>query len=45
MKRLYKTTAIIWTNYNPVGVDIEDLARDTTNGDGFLKSQSYDIIE
>jgi hypothetical protein len=35
MKTLYKTTIIIWTEDNPSGMELEDLAREATSGMGY----------
>lgn len=42
---LFKTTIVIWTDYNPAAVDVDDIARDAVSGDGYLESQSYDIVD
>ena len=36
---LYKTTIVIWTDYDPSGVELEDLARDATSGEALCGSQ------
>lgn len=43
--RLFKSTIIIWTEYNPVDDELEDLARDAICGDGYLQEQSYEIVD
>lgn len=44
-KRLYKTKLIIWTEYNPGLVELEDLARDATYGEAYCSFQSFEIVE
>ena len=41
MKRnpLYKTTIVIWTNDDPEGMELEDLAREATCGDALCTRQ------
>lgn len=31
-KELYKTTIVIWTDYNPSTVELDDLGYEATNG-------------
>lgn len=42
---LFKSTIIIWTDYNPVCTELEDLVRDAMSGDGYLQEQSYEIVD
>jgi hypothetical protein len=44
-KRLYKTKLIIWTEYNPGLVELEDLARDATVGDAYCSQRLFDIVD
>jgi hypothetical protein len=41
---LFKSTIVIWTDYNPAAVDLEDLAKDADSGDAYLEQQSYVIV-
>ena len=38
-KELWVTTIVIWTDYNPRGLEIIDLAREATPGDAYCSSQ------
>jgi hypothetical protein len=42
--QLYKTTIVIWTEYNPEGADPEQLARDADVGDGFCSTQQTELV-
>jgi hypothetical protein len=38
--RLFKTTIVIWSEYNPSGtVELEDLAREARSGDAYCSKQ------
>lgn len=41
-KPLFKTTVVIWTEYDPqvAEVELEDLAREATEGDAYASSQT-----
>ena len=43
--RLFKTTLVIWSDYDPSTVEIEDLARDATSGDAYCSRQVAEEIE
>lgn len=45
-KKLYKTTIVIWTDYDPsrTGMEIDDLAREAMVGDGLCSSQETDVV-
>ena len=46
MTSLYKTTIIIWSEYNPSGaVELEDLARDATSGEAYCSKQDTVIVK
>lgn len=32
---LYKSTVVIWTDYNPGGMELSDLAREAERGDAY----------
>lgn len=36
---LYKTEIVIWSNFNPDSVELEDLARDATDGGSYCSKQ------
>lgn len=44
--KLYKTTIVIWTDYDPsqYNVSIEDLAREATSGDAFCSAQDTAMV-
>jgi len=44
MKKLYKTTIVIWSNTNPEECDIEDIARETLCGDHFLAEHKIELV-
>jgi hypothetical protein len=39
--KLYKSTITIWTEYNPLSVELVDLARDATSGDSFCEMHEF----
>lgn len=41
---LYKTTIVIWSEYDPQDVELEDLARDATSGEAFCDKQKTVFI-
>jgi len=44
--KLFKTTIVIWTDYDPDCVEIEDLAREATSGDGYCSKQlSEEVLD
>jgi hypothetical protein len=43
MRRLYKTTIVIWSEYEGDKVELVDLARAATNGDAYC-SQQFSIL-
>jgi len=46
--RLYKTTVVIWTDYDPnedPEAELEDLAREATNGDAYCSKQITVLVE
>jgi len=42
--KLYKSTIVIWTEYEPSLVDLEVLGRDATSGDAFCEQHDVDEI-
>ena len=46
MKKLYKTTVVLWSEYDPSNqVELEDLARDATSGEAYCSKQCTILIE
>lgn len=46
MKPLYKTTIVIWSEYDPTDeVELEDLARAATSGDAYCSKQESVKVE
>jgi hypothetical protein len=43
-KELYKTTMVIWTDYDPGEMDIDVLARESINGDGFCSHMGTELV-
>jgi hypothetical protein len=44
--KLYKTIVVIWSDYDPTDeVELEDLARDATNGDAYCSKQHTVLVE
>ena len=43
--KLYKSTIVIWTDYNPVQRELEDLAREAQVGDAFCSKQESTFVE
>lgn len=45
VKPLWKTTIVVWTEHDPFALDINDLAREATNGDAYCSAQLCETIE
>lgn len=43
-KQLWKTTIVIWTEYDGSLVEITDLAREATSGEGFCSSSDSVLV-
>ena len=43
--KLFKTTIVIWSDYNPAGTELEDLARDSQSGDSYCSQQSTVFVD
>lgn len=41
---LYKTTIVIWTQYDPASVELADLAQDATDGDAYCSHSQTERI-
>lgn len=39
MTRLWKTSIVIWSDYDPRTRELEDLAREATSGDAYCSKQ------
>lgn len=44
MKPLYKTTVVIWTEYDPHQSELEDLARDATSGESYCSKAVTEVV-
>lgn len=42
--KLFKTTIIVWSEYSGTSVELEDLARDATNGDAYCSKQTSEEV-
>jgi len=45
MSGLYKTTIVIWSNFDPAETDIEDLSREAMRGDCYCSGQKVEFID
>jgi hypothetical protein len=43
--KLWKTTIVIWSDYDPQQVELADIARDAQEGDAYCSKQTADFIE
>lgn len=43
--KLFKTTAVIWSDYDPRTVELSDLARDAESGDSFCSGTAVVEVE
>jgi hypothetical protein len=45
-KKLYKTTIIIWSEYDPTfKIEVDELARDAMSGESYCSKQDTEEIE
>jgi Mn-dependent DtxR family transcriptional regulator len=44
LKKLYRTTIVIWTKYDASDVELEDLARKAVQGEGYCSQQTTEAI-
>lgn len=44
MKKMFKTTIVIWSNYDPNPVELEDLAQSATDGDAYCSVQRTEEV-
>jgi len=43
-KELYKTTIIIWSDFNPANFAIDELAREAISGDAYCSEQNTEYV-
>lgn len=43
--KLFKTTIVIWSEFNSDNVELEDLARDATSGESYCSKQNCEYVE
>lgn len=43
-KKLFKTTIVIWSDYDPSGIGLDDLAREAISGDAYCSKQAKELI-
>jgi len=45
--KLYKTTIVIWSEFDPgaEGLELEDLARDATSGESYCSKVKYETVQ
>lgn len=44
-KPLYKATIVIWSEFDPTSLELEDLAREATNGSAYCSVMDCEVIE
>lgn len=44
MRSLFKTTIVIWSEYNGTEVELEDLAREATSGDAYCSVSKCEAV-
>lgn len=44
-KKLWKTTIVIWSDYDPAELDASDLARDAERGDSYCSKQESVAVD
>jgi hypothetical protein len=42
---LHKTTIVIWTEFEPTSMELEDLAREASVGDAYCSSSVSEYVE
>jgi hypothetical protein len=45
MRPLYKTTIVVWSEYNPESTELEDLVRDAVRGDAYCSHQAAQLVQ
>jgi len=43
-KQLWRTTAVIWTDFDPSALELDDLAREAMTGDGYCSEQNTELV-
>lgn len=44
MPKLYKTTVVIWSEFDPATLDLSDLARDAESGDSYCSKLTRQFV-
>ena len=44
-KKLYKTTIVIWSEFDPSKLEIDDLAEDAVSGESYCSVSRTELIE
>jgi hypothetical protein len=44
VKPLFKTTIVIWTEYDPSGLELTELASQAESGDGYCSSMTFALV-
>lgn len=45
MKPLYKSTIVIWSEFEPTQLELEDLAYQATSGEAYCSKMEADLVE
>ena len=45
MMKLFKTTIVIWSDEDPAGIELEDLAREASRGGSYCSKQDTKIVD
>lgn len=45
MRPLYKSTIVIWSEYNPSNTELDALARDAVVGDSYCSKSRFERVE
>jgi hypothetical protein len=45
MPRLYKATIVIWSEFNPDGIELERLGREADQGEAYCSQWSTELVE
>lgn len=43
--KLFKTTIVIWSEYDTSAIELEDLAREATSGEAHCSSSNSELVE
>ena len=44
-EKLYKTTVVIWSDFDGGNVELEDLAREATSGSAYCTKQKAELVD